>query len=211
RSQTMPRRIHNFYYIAIHQGQRIGYWWKHIPECSEWQFCYKCPGTIETLSHILFECESPIQRIIWNLACTLFEKKGGIWPGTSLAMILGCNLLEFKDGSDKRIRRGLTRLFQTLVPLSAHMIWKIRCDIVVKLRDIPSHAETHNKWVHAVNERLQADCLLTSWFRCGPKALPRQVVLDTWSGTLLNEASLPDDWIWNPEVLVGIGPRCIMP
>ncbi|KAJ7581921.1 hypothetical protein C8J56DRAFT_713893, partial [Mycena floridula] len=72
RPETMPRRIHNFYYLAIHQGQRIEYWWKHIPECSERQFCHKCPGTMETMSHILFECELLTQRTVWNLARTLF-------------------------------------------------------------------------------------------------------------------------------------------
>ncbi|KAJ7586085.1 hypothetical protein C8J56DRAFT_788047, partial [Mycena floridula] len=113
RTETIPHHIHNFYYyLAIHQGQRIGSWWKHIPECSECQFCYQCPGVVETMSHILFECESPTQCIIWNLACTLFERKGGTWPGTSLAMILGCNLLQFDDGSAKKIKQpGLTRLF----------------------------------------------------------------------------------------------------
>ncbi|KAJ7581922.1 hypothetical protein C8J56DRAFT_793587 [Mycena floridula] len=121
--------------------------------------------------------------------------------------------MEFSEvGGDKEKKQsGLTRLFHTLIPLSAHIIWKSRCDIVVKGKDIPSHSETHNKWVHAVNDRLQADCLLTSRFRHGPKALPRSVVLETWSGTLMNEASLLDDWIWNPEVIVGIGPRCTAP
>ncbi|KAJ7599744.1 hypothetical protein C8J56DRAFT_768053, partial [Mycena floridula] len=98
--------------------------WKHIPECSERQFCHKCPGTMETMSHILFECELPTQRIVWNLARTLFEKKGGVWSGTSLPMILGCNLMEFSkvEGDKKKKRSGLTRLFHTLIPLSAHII-----------------------------------------------------------------------------------------
>ncbi|KAJ7861304.1 hypothetical protein B0H13DRAFT_2237295 [Mycena leptocephala] len=33
-----------------------------------------------------------------------------------------------------------------------------------------------------------------------------QLVLDTWSGTLLDEDSLPDDWTRSEEVLVGIRP-----
>ncbi|KAJ7590166.1 hypothetical protein C8J56DRAFT_784100, partial [Mycena floridula] len=166
RCRTMPPRIHNFFYLAIHGGQQIGHWWKYIPECQDCQFCHKCRGVEETMSHILFECEVSMQRVVWNLTQTLFEKKGGIWPGTSLAMILGCNLMDFDDGSNRKIKRpGLTRLFRTLIPLAAHLIWKSHCNILVKGKPIPGDTETHNKWVHAVNERLQADCLLTNRFR----------------------------------------------
>ncbi|KAJ7577741.1 hypothetical protein C8J56DRAFT_798564, partial [Mycena floridula] len=49
-----------------------------------------------------------------------------------------------------------------MIPLAAHLIWKSCYNIVVKGKPILSDTETHNKWVHAVNERLHADCLLTN-------------------------------------------------
>jgi len=41
--------------------------------------------------------------------------------------------------------------------------------------------------------------------RYGKKALDKLLVLHTWSGVLKDEASLPEDWIRQPRVLVGIG------
>jgi hypothetical protein len=42
--------------------------------------------------------------------------------------------------------------------------------------------------------------------RYGKKALDKSLVLHTWSGVLKNEASLPENWIKQPRVLVGIVP-----
>jgi hypothetical protein len=42
--------------------------------------------------------------------------------------------------------------------------------------------------------------------RYGKKALNKFLVLHTWSGVLKDEASLPEDWIRQPGVLVGIVP-----
>ncbi|KAJ6490089.1 hypothetical protein C8R45DRAFT_1053237 [Mycena sanguinolenta] len=50
------------------------------------------------------------------------------------------------------------------------------------------------------------DIILTNKIRFGGLSLRRQLVLDTWSGTLADEDSLPDDWINTKGVLVGIWP-----
>jgi len=42
--------------------------------------------------------------------------------------------------------------------------------------------------------------------RYGKRALATKIVLATWSGTLQDELSLPDNWIKQPGVLVGGGP-----
>ncbi|KAJ7798043.1 hypothetical protein B0H13DRAFT_1933855 [Mycena leptocephala] len=48
----------------------------------------------------------------------------------------------------------------------------------------------------------QRDRLLSNRTRFGSLAIKKQLVLDTWSGTLLDEDSLPDDWTRSEEVLV---------
>jgi ribonuclease HI len=63
----------------------------------------------------------------------------------------------------------------------------------------------HNLWLKAVNGALQRDRLLTDKIRFGPLALNKQLVLNTWSDLLMDEASLPDDWM-HEGVLVGIRP-----
>jgi hypothetical protein len=51
--------------------------------------------------------------------------------------------------------------------------------------------------------KLRRDCLLTDKIKFGPLGLKKQLVLNTWSGILMDEALLPDDWT-NEGVLVGI-------
>ncbi|KAJ7751323.1 hypothetical protein DFH07DRAFT_745689, partial [Mycena maculata] len=65
--------------------------------------------------------------------------------------------------------------------------------------------EIHNQWLNGVNQALRRDCLLTDKLKFGPLTLNKQLVLNTWSGLLLDEHSLPDDWI-NEGVLVGMRP-----
>jgi hypothetical protein len=56
-----------------------------------------------------------------------------------------------------------------------------------------------------VNKRLALDQAMTNP-RYGVKALDTHLVLHTWSGILKNEASMPENWIKQPGVLVGIVP-----
>ncbi|KAJ7591913.1 hypothetical protein C8J56DRAFT_1003250 [Mycena floridula] len=82
-----------------------------------------------------------------------------------------------------RYKPGLTRFFHILVAETAHTIWKVRCATVLNWNNI------HNMWVNSMNE-----------------PIPIKMVLNTWSGALRDEASLPDSWIWEPRVLVGVEP-----
>jgi hypothetical protein len=64
----------------------------------------------------------------------------------------------------------------------------------------------HNHWVKVVNMALNRDRLLTSKIKFGALAFKKQLVLNTWSGLLLDEDSLPEDWTNEEGVLVGIQP-----
>jgi hypothetical protein len=57
-----------------------------------------------------------------------------------------------------------------------------------------------------MNDTLNRDKLLTNRARFGSLAIKKQLVLNTWSGTLLDEDSLLDDWKKSKGVLVGIRP-----
>jgi hypothetical protein len=123
-------------------------------------------------------------------------------------MITGCGLSDFKD-SKGNCKAGGNRLYRILMSESAHLIWKLRCTRVIELGDNeetwPSKREIHNKWVHAMNRRLALDQAMTNT-RYGTNALNKDLVLHTWSGVLQDESSLPEDWIRQPGVLVGIVP-----
>ncbi|KAJ7585400.1 hypothetical protein C8J56DRAFT_788212, partial [Mycena floridula] len=127
-------------------------------------------------------------------------------PTMSLGLVLGCGLARFSDNTGK-FRPGLTRFFCLLVAETADTIWKVRCTTVLNRENVPmAKPEIHNMWVHNMNERLKFDGSLTNTGRYGKKVLTVKTVLDTWSSALRDEATLPDSWIWEPRVLVGVEP-----
>jgi hypothetical protein len=132
-------------------------------------------------------------------------KEVGHLPMLNWGLILGCNLVQFK--TDKGVilpEKG--RLFAILVSVAWHQIWNLRQNRVISTPDrILTVTEIYNQWLKAVNGALRRDCLLTDKVRFGPLTLKKQLVLNTWSGLLMEEDSLPDDWTYE-GVLVGMRP-----
>src|SRR5260221_7496762 len=67
-----------------------------------------------------------------------------------------------------------------------------------------SPQEVRNLALSTVNSCLEQDRILTSKKRYGKSALPEDLVLKMWSGTLQNKHSLPENWLQASRVLVGI-------
>jgi hypothetical protein len=82
----------------------------------------------------------------------------------------------------------------------------LRNERVLQTFTLATSNEIHNRWVSMINSALKRDKLLSNRVRFGSLAIKKQLVLNTWSGTLLDEDSLPDDWINSKGVLVGIRP-----
>jgi len=159
----------------------------------------------ETLEHIALECNAPGQRLIWDLTRQLWLNKYSQWPALNWGLILGCNLARFKSVNGVILpQKG--RLFAILVSLAWHLIWKLRSGRVIENPDrVDSQLSIHNLWLNSVNAALTRDRLLTDKIKYGPLALNKQLVLNTWSGLLMDEDSLPDDWSYE-GVLVGMRP-----
>ncbi|KAJ7843032.1 hypothetical protein B0H13DRAFT_2413103 [Mycena leptocephala] len=192
---------------SIRHKDIVGKYWLNIPECEDRANCVHC-GAVESLEHILLECPSPGQSEIWKLAEELWTKKHPNWPTVSMGSILGSGLARFEDTTGK-LQPALARLYRILITESAHVIWKLRCDSVIgRGGTAPSKNEVHNRWLKVINERLEIDKNLTNKLKYGKQhALSPSLVLETWSGTLLDEDDLPDDWLREPGVLVGIAPK----
>ncbi|KAG1859325.1 hypothetical protein DFJ58DRAFT_715721 [Suillus subalutaceus] len=172
--------------------------WDKIPHCENRGKCGLCDSP-ESMEHILLDCDnSSTSRIIWKAASDLWCKREPNWPEIRFGMILRCNLATFSNTKGKT-KVGATRLFKILVTESAHLIWKIRCQWTIKYggdkEKYHSDTEIINRWIHAINMRLKFDQLLTDSTRYGKKAIKIDTVLQTWSGLLKNEDSLPDNWI----------------
>jgi ribonuclease HI/exonuclease III len=203
--KDFTRTVRNFLWKSMHGAYMIGSAWDHIPNLSRLADC-PCCHTTESMEHILTECQLPSRNYIWSCAAKLWRLKFDDDLIVSYGSILGSALITFTSEKDKHYT-AKTRLYRILVSESAFLIWKLRCERRMSLNDDPelyhTEREVHNRWVKALNVRLQLDCVLTNRKHFEQHALPSRLILNTWSGTLLNESSLPDDWRFS-GVLVGI-------
>ncbi|KAJ7266133.1 hypothetical protein C8J57DRAFT_1068982 [Mycena rebaudengoi] len=206
RSITLQRKTRELFWKCMHNTFRVGDFWDHIETAEIQGRCHSCEVT-ESLEHIALECLAPGQKKIWALTRELWSKKYMDWPKLSWGLILGCNIVRFKSQRGAIVpHKG--RLFAILISIAWHLIWNLRVDRVITNPGVTySAANIHNRWLKLVNSALQRDRILTNTTIFGPLALKKQLVLNTWSGLLLNEDSLPDDWILTAGVLVGIQPR----
>src|SRR5258708_3385849 len=69
-----------------------------------------------------------------------------------------------------------------------------------------SHHKKHitKHYVASINSRLNQDKILMSRKKYGKNALPEHLVLSTWTGTLNDKSSHPENWLQTNGVLVGI-------
>ncbi|KAJ7609550.1 ribonuclease H-like protein [Mycena polygramma] len=204
RHKDLSRQIKTFLWKSIHGAHRVGKFWTNIPGYEDRATCEAC-GEVESLEHILLECKCPGQADIWKLASELWAKKFGVMPPPTTGGILGCCLASF-ESETKSKPSGVNRLFRILISESAYLIWKLRCERVIG-RDGEAHsvAEIHNHWVQTLNDRLEIDRFMACDLSYqGRQVILPAVVLRTWSRTLLDEGKLPQNWLREPKVLVGI-------
>ncbi|PBK66693.1 hypothetical protein ARMSODRAFT_989329 [Armillaria solidipes] len=184
RNKDITRTVHSFLWMAIHNAYKCGRYWENIPSYEHRGRCAVCNAE-DSLEYVLLECDIPGQRLIWELAQELWEMKH---PTTA----------DLRD-EKKNVLHGLTRLYRILITESAYLIWCLRCERKISRNDEPERWHTQQE----IRNRL--DCAMANAKRYGKKALEEDTVLQTWHNTLQNEDSLPDNWVREPGVLVGIG------
>ncbi len=185
----------------IHNAYRIGNKWASIPNYEQRALCSLC-GAEESMEHILLECtSSPAIHTIWSLAKRMWELCHDQWPIIRFGTIMGAGLAAFTrpprpgDTTPPQPLHGKNRLFAILTSESAHIIWKLRCDRLLRLEDDPerrhSVQEIQNRWMLSLNNRLKTDIIQTNKTKYGALALPETTVLTTWSGILQDNETLP--------------------
>ncbi|KAJ7155938.1 hypothetical protein C8R43DRAFT_1125843 [Mycena crocata] len=198
RHKDVSRSIRFFLWMLIHDGYKVGKHWDNIPGHEDKGPCSVCRES-ETMQHILTRCKGSGQEQVWELASEIWKlKTGEDLPKPVMGQIMACAAIKRRDA-------GTSRLFRIVVSESAHLIWRIRCERVLKEEPVPTRNELHNRWMRAINGRLQMDCELTNKRKYEKKALLKEVVQNTWSKVLKDETNLPKDWTRETGVLVGIG------
>ncbi|KAJ7186234.1 hypothetical protein GGX14DRAFT_383650 [Mycena pura] len=215
RAATVQRLTRIFLWKCIHNTsgkKKIATYnyWTNINTMEVRALCPVCAVT-HSMEHIALDCYAPAsgQKQIWSLARELWEKKYDGWPRLNWGLILGCNLIKFKSPQGKLIPEK-ARLFAILTSVSFHLIWRLYClrryTNNNEIEKWPTETQICNQWILVVNQALRRDCILTDSCRFGASARQKELVLRTWSGILMNEDSLPDNWLYTSGVLVGMQP-----
>ena len=206
--RDLSTNVRNFLWKLIHDAHRCGHYWLKMINLSERGICPKCE-TPETMQHIIFNCEANQCEIIWKIAKDICERKNIAWPsGLDITTIMALPLLKVRSENGET-RQGATRLLLIVISECAFLIWKLRCRRLLDTSpETPerttSAREACNMTLSTINSRLEQDRILTSKKRYEKRAFPEELILKTWSGTLQNEHSLPENWLCTNGVLVGI-------
>ncbi|KAH9853567.1 hypothetical protein C2E23DRAFT_728129 [Lenzites betulinus] len=186
-------KVSVFFWKAMHEVHRVGSYWWNIPGYENRALCNTCEVE-ESLDHIIRECVAPGQRLLWDLSEETLARRGIKMPPLSTGLALGAPSLSIKDG-DGNVDHGKTRLVRIVVPETMYLIWRLRCERVIGWCDTPTkvHSAAHIRrlWSTVMNERLRLDMERTKK-KWGRRAIPEKKVLDTWRGTLCDEAALPE-------------------
>ena len=158
---TIRIKIRQFLYKAMHETQKIGNFWSHIPGYEERQNCPTCQVP-ESMTHILIHCRATPVRAIWSLAREHWPHENLQWPNITLGMILGCGSIvkishpelnneENEENRGRRSESGAVRLLQILITESAHLVWVLRCERVIQQKN-HTMSEIKNRWVTNINK-----------------------------------------------------------
>ncbi|KAH9915202.1 uncharacterized protein B0H18DRAFT_1087595 [Fomitopsis serialis] len=177
-----------FLWKIMHDGLKCGPYWSKIQGYEDRAQCSHC-GSLETVQHIIFECEATGQALIWSLIRKVWEKKPD----------------GMEDQQGPSASRS-TRLWRILISEAVHLTWKLRCERVIghAAEDGWEHQKTTvaSKLRYALNHRLALD-VESVQKKYGQFAIKRELVLATWNKVLWDEHALPEDWTKYKGFLVG--------
>lgn len=199
--KDFTRAERDFFFFIVHGAYKIGAYWNNIPTMNHRAMCQAC-GVTEDMEHILVECDAPGQKELWRLTELFWRQKHPRWVIPSIGSNTGCALIHFLDPRRKPVP-GADRLYRMLMASSARLIWKLRCERVIRTGEDHSLPEIQNRWKKEVEDRLKMDRAMTHP-RFEKQALSTSAVQRTWSRTIENEKDLPESWVKMKRVLVGI-------
>jgi hypothetical protein len=167
---------------------------------------------MESMEHILVKCREKLTKLIWQLTREIWPEQTYKWPNISLGLILGsgsitapkedAHLNEQQVEHDRRVRhaKGPTCLMHIVITESAHLIWVLRCERVIRGK-VHTEGEIKSRWHQVINARLTDDRITATKIKREPKF--RNLVKATWAPPLSKQGALPVNWLNNCEVLVG--------
>ena len=135
----------------------IGKVWNGIQGFQDRAKCTFCDET-ESMSHILLKCQTSPRRAIWEQVRRAWPHRQQMWLEISMGTILGVGSLSIQDGNlrandtdhrRKARRKGKTRLLQILISEVSHLIWVLRCERAINMKQ-HTQVEVQQIWHKAI-------------------------------------------------------------
>ncbi len=205
RSKHISRQASQFMWMAIHDGYMIGSHWLRPKMGIELQaraMCAIC-GECETMTHIILECNAVGQELLWGLLQRTWNLTKASWYTPSWGTAFGAACAIFESGTGSR-QTALEQLWCILCTETLHLIWKIRCERVIQREGEEFTVnEITNRFYAAMDSRLDLDRRTAAKAR-GKRALKPRDVERIWGPVIDDRQNLPQKWVKNSGVLVGI-------
>jgi ribonuclease HI/exonuclease III len=216
RHKDIRKNIGQFLFQTAHGAQKIGNYWKNIPDYEDRARCQECGSENESMEHILVHCPRSVERkTIWRLARSLWEGRKGPheWPSLSLGLIIACGAIQLEPemaedkpkGKRMRTAKCASRLLRIILSESAQLIWALRCERVIQEKR-HSPTEVENRWRSKIQSRLFMD--RTRAIKVLRTERSQRLLRDTWRGTVRlvpgGHGHTRGDWASDLGVLVGI-------
>lgn len=199
------RPVRAFWWKMLHGAHKIGAYWNNISNCTDRAYCKYC-GALETMSHILIECNVPWRVALWTEAVDLLEKRGVLVGQISFGHILALSVFVPPKRGTQSSSSADVRLTRIVLAELMYLSWVLRCEWTIgkegDMGRIFSVSEVLNRWYWRINRRLRFDVLLARRAKGGQVPL-KDVVQATWRGLISCSGSEPADWMSLSEVLVG--------
>ncbi|EPS96543.1 hypothetical protein FOMPIDRAFT_1130233 [Fomitopsis schrenkii] len=198
RHRDIQRKIVDFLWKALHGAHRVGHYWTKIPGYEERGMCQRC-GVEDSMEHILVHCTAYGRLKVWEMAESLWARKGLPWHGVDCQWedILGAGAnADFIEGD--ATPKAVARLWRILITESAHLVWRLRCARVIghgedaDWQHSPKAVET--MWLRVINSRLRQDVTATH-SRFGRQALHPKLVADMWKGVVQLDTAPLAEWV----------------
>ncbi|KAJ7107720.1 hypothetical protein C8R44DRAFT_534835, partial [Mycena epipterygia] len=87
RSTYIHRLTRNFLWKSAHNIYHVGAFWDHILNFANFGQCSNC-HTLESLEHIMLECDAPGQQQVWKIAETFWKFRYCSWPKLNWGLLL---------------------------------------------------------------------------------------------------------------------------
>ncbi|KAH9849295.1 hypothetical protein C2E23DRAFT_870812 [Lenzites betulinus] len=203
KNKNMTKECRQFWWKTLHDAFMVGRHWLRpsMPEpLKERATCKRC-GVIETMEHILIECEEAGRREIWEEAERTWERTGKAWKPITWGSVMGAPTATIK-GQDGERENDAEDLWKIIITESAYEIWKLRCERVIQKEGRSfNEEEVRNRWYALMNRRINLDRDAAAQ-HLGRRALSKNKLARIWGPVLSEKAR--ESWYKNYGVLVGI-------